>query len=63
MIHPILSICNAHIALALLINLQEVDSVCSRSNTGVRVVQYTRTDTTRVIACSFLHDPFDSYGS
>ena len=31
------SICNAHIALALLINLQEVDSVFSRSNTGVTI--------------------------
>ena len=28
-----------------------------------RVVQYTRTDTSRVIAFSFLHDPFYSYGS
>ena len=32
-------------------------------NASRRVVQYTRTDTTRVIAFSFLHDPFDSYGS
>ena len=29
----------------------------------MRVVQYTRTDTSRVIAFSFLHDPFYSYGS
>ena len=28
-----------------------------------RVVQYTRTDTTRIIACYFMHDPFYSYGS
>ena len=28
-----------------------------------RVVQYTRTDTTRIMASSFLHDPLDSYDS
>ena len=28
-----------------------------------RVVQYTRTDTTRIMAYSFYHDLFDSYDS
>ena len=38
MIHPILSIWNVCIVLALLTNLLEVDSVCSRSNTGVTII-------------------------
>ena len=57
MIHPILSICNAHIALALLINLYEVDSVCSRSNTGVTIPAREQSETGCVAIATSKYTP------